>query len=268
MSCMVRGIISTMSTDHNHCQCVTQRRELLHGCDRRRRHQPVTAGNRRGGSAALDRPRPRPVRDRARRTNLQPHHGRKRIRTDPDDGAALSARTRGSRVRRTVTSPATSPPDRRSCVSRRRCAGARCSTALPSTAQPHLDELTRRTGESTYLAVSDGRTGTYVATAESPRAIRHVGWIGQDVDPRRYCPRRGARRPRLGHLRTGAVEADITAMSRATARQRKARSRRVDRRPRASLRPPNNAAHTTGRSTSPSMRSHANCEPMERTVTS
>ncbi len=53
---------------------------------------------------------------------------------------------------------------------------------LAATAQPHLDRLAERTGESAYLAVSDGRTGTYVATAESSRAIRHVGWVGQNVE--------------------------------------------------------------------------------------
>src|SRR6478735_2946653 len=52
---------------------------------------------------------------------------------------------------------------------------------LTAAAQPHLDILAAATGESAYLAVSDGRTATYVATAESHRAIRHVGWVGQDV---------------------------------------------------------------------------------------
>src|SRR6187200_183732 len=59
--------------------------------------------------------------------------------------------------------------------------GATALDRLTATAQPHLDRLAERTGESTYLAVSDGRTATYVATAESSRAIRHVGWVGQNV---------------------------------------------------------------------------------------
>jgi DNA-binding IclR family transcriptional regulator len=86
---------------------------------------------------------------------------------------------------------------------------------LAAIAQPYLDQLSQRTGESAYLAVSDGRTGTYIATAESQRAIRHVGWVGQDVDLERSAL--GAALARAGEvaLRTGAVEADITAMCRA-----------------------------------------------------
>ncbi len=86
---------------------------------------------------------------------------------------------------------------------------------LAAIAQPHLDELARQTGESTYLAVSDGRTGTYIATAESPRAIRHVGWIGQDVDLEGSALGAALADPDAVATRTGAVEADITAMSRA-----------------------------------------------------
>jgi IclR family acetate operon transcriptional repressor len=86
---------------------------------------------------------------------------------------------------------------------------------LATVAQPHLDELARRSGESTYLAVSDGRTGTYIASAESSRAIRHVGWIGQDVTL--LGSALGAALDEAGTTatRTGAVEADITAISRA-----------------------------------------------------
>ncbi len=102
----------------------------------------------------------------------------------------------------------------------RLAAGLRGGTALDrliSTAQPHLDRLAERTGESAYLAVSDGRTGTYVATAESSRAIRHVGWIGQEVPLDGSAL--GAALDRRGVVvtRIGAVEPDITAMSRALA---------------------------------------------------
>ncbi|MGK0275665.1 MAG: IclR family acetate operon transcriptional repressor [Ilumatobacter sp.] len=86
---------------------------------------------------------------------------------------------------------------------------------LATIAQPHLDELARRTGESTYLAVSDGRTGTYIATAESPRAIRHVGWVGQDVTLDGSALGAALDEPGITATRTGAVEADITAISRA-----------------------------------------------------
>jgi IclR family acetate operon transcriptional repressor len=102
----------------------------------------------------------------------------------------------------------------------RLAAGLRGGTAIDrliSTAQPHLDRLAELTGESAYLAVGDGRTGTYVATAESNRAIRHVGWVGQKVPLEGSAL--GAAIDRRGAVitRTGAVEPDITAMSRALA---------------------------------------------------
>lgn len=86
---------------------------------------------------------------------------------------------------------------------------------LADVAQPHLDALAQSTGESTYLAVSDGRTGTYIATAESPRAIRHVGWVGQDVGLDGSALGAALGEPSTTVTRTGAVEPDITAMSRA-----------------------------------------------------
>jgi DNA-binding IclR family transcriptional regulator len=86
---------------------------------------------------------------------------------------------------------------------------------LAAIAQPHLGQLAATTGESTYLAVSDGRTGSYIATAESPRAIRHVGWIGQDVNLDNSALGAALAEPGVTATRTGAVEADITAMSRA-----------------------------------------------------
>jgi len=80
-------------------------------------------------------------------------------------------------------------------------------------AQPVLDELAAATGESTYLAVSDGRVATYVATAESRRAIRHVGWIGQNVTLDGTAVGEALARPGICVTRNGAVEPDITAMS-------------------------------------------------------
>lgn len=80
-------------------------------------------------------------------------------------------------------------------------------------AQPHLDRLARDTGESTYLAVSDRTTATYVATAESDRAIRHVGWVGRNVPIDGTAVGEALASPGRPVLRTGAVEADITALS-------------------------------------------------------
>jgi urocanate hydratase len=84
---------------------------------------------------------------------------------------------------------------------------------LAATAQPHLDDLAERTGESAYLAVSDGRTASYVATAESGRAIRHVGWVGQTVPLAGSALGAALLEPGSVVTRTGAVEPDITAMS-------------------------------------------------------
>ena len=87
---------------------------------------------------------------------------------------------------------------------------------LVAAARPHLAELAARTGESTYLAIADGDVATYVATAGSSRAIRHVRWVGQSV------PLHGTA---VGDaltsgtpttvIRSGAVEPDITAVARA-----------------------------------------------------
>ena len=81
------------------------------------------------------------------------------------------------------------------------------------TAQPHLDALCAHTGESTYLAVADGTTATYVAMAESDRAIRHVGWIGQNIPLSGTAVGEAIEHPGVLASRTGAVEPDITAVS-------------------------------------------------------
>lgn len=52
---------------------------------------------------------------------------------------------------------------------------------LTQAAQPHLDGLVAATDESAYLAIRDGRDAVYVAIAESPRTIRHAGWVGRSV---------------------------------------------------------------------------------------
>ena len=85
--------------------------------------------------------------------------------------------------------------------------------SLVAAAQPHLDALAATTGESAYLAVSDGRTATYVATAESDRAIRHVGWAGQNVSLDGTAVGAALAAPGTCVTRTGAVEPDITAIS-------------------------------------------------------
>jgi len=84
---------------------------------------------------------------------------------------------------------------------------------LVSAAQPRLDTLAAATGESAYLAVSDGRVATYIATAESDRAIRHVGWVGQNVMLDGSAIGEALATPGVTSTRTGAVEPDITAIS-------------------------------------------------------
>ena len=84
---------------------------------------------------------------------------------------------------------------------------------LVAAAQPLLDAAAHETGESAYLAVSDGSVATYVATAESARAIRHVGWIGQNVTLDGTAVGDALRSPGSCVTRTGAVEPDITAIS-------------------------------------------------------
>ncbi len=86
---------------------------------------------------------------------------------------------------------------------------------LMATAQPLLDEMATTCGESAYLAVSDRRVATYVATAESSRAIRHVGWVGQTVSLDGTAIGAALADPAQTAVRTGAIEPDITAVSRA-----------------------------------------------------
>jgi DNA-binding IclR family transcriptional regulator len=84
---------------------------------------------------------------------------------------------------------------------------------LLAVAQPHLEALAADTGESTYLAIGDGSVATYVAAAQSDRAIRHVGWIGQTVPRDGTAVGDALAAPGTTVVRTGAVESDITAVS-------------------------------------------------------
>lgn len=52
--------------------------------------------------------------------------------------------------------------------------------SLASAAQPFLEALARETGESAYLAISQGHgQAVYVATAQGHHALRHSGWLGR-----------------------------------------------------------------------------------------
>jgi DNA-binding IclR family transcriptional regulator len=86
---------------------------------------------------------------------------------------------------------------------------------LVTASQPVLDELTARSGESSYLAVADGDQAVYLATCESSRSIRHVGWVGKIV-PLTGTAVGEALAGRPGsHARAGSVEADIAAVAHA-----------------------------------------------------
>ena len=98
----------------------------------------------------------------------------------------------------------------------RLAAGVRAQESIDhliEAAQPVLAELAGATGESAYLAVADGDTATYVACAESARAIRHVGWVGQHVPLATSALGAALDRPGTPAVRVGAVEPDITAVS-------------------------------------------------------
>ncbi|MCP3937373.1 MAG: helix-turn-helix domain-containing protein [Actinomycetia bacterium] len=86
---------------------------------------------------------------------------------------------------------------------------------LIALAQPLLDSIAVQSGESTYLAIADGKAATYVAAAESPRTIRHVGRVGQNLPLEGTAVGAALAAPGCTIVRTGAVEPDITAVSRA-----------------------------------------------------
>lgn len=84
---------------------------------------------------------------------------------------------------------------------------------LISAAQPVLDELTERTGESSYVAVGDGDRAVYLATCESTRSIRHVGWVGKAVPLAGTAVGEALAGLPGARTQSGAVEADIAAVA-------------------------------------------------------
>ncbi len=91
---------------------------------------------------------------------------------------------------------------------------------LTAAAQPHLESLVEVTEESAYLAVRDESTAVYIATVESPRAIRHVGWVGRSVPLKGTAvgaallatPLLPGGSP-IPEFNTGAIEPDVTAVT-------------------------------------------------------
>lgn len=86
-------------------------------------------------------------------------------------------------------------------------------TALARRAQIHLDRLATSAGESAYLGVVDAGAIVYVATAQSERAIRHVGWIGQRLPFDQTAIGAALVTPGAPVFRSGGLEADIAAVS-------------------------------------------------------
>ena len=91
---------------------------------------------------------------------------------------------------------------------------------LIEVARPHLEALVETTDETCYLAVSDQDRATYVASVETSRAIRHVGWVGRSVPLAGTAVGAALRESRPGnggpipvHVNTGAAEPDVTAVS-------------------------------------------------------
>jgi urocanate hydratase len=95
---------------------------------------------------------------------------------------------------------------------------ARALDAAPLTrlAGPILRELAAATEETCYLAVVAGTHAVYVAQAEGPRALRHVGWLGRRVPLAGTAvgiALRGEVAVGRAVARAAAVEPDVTAVS-------------------------------------------------------
>ena len=90
---------------------------------------------------------------------------------------------------------------------------------LTAAAQPALQRLAEVTEESAYLAVRDGSEAVYIATVESRRAIRHVGWVGRSVPVEGTALGEALAtevtnpgQPPAPFFNTGAIEPDVTAV--------------------------------------------------------
>lgn len=94
--------------------------------------------------------------------------------------------------------------------------GAGPYARLTEAAQPHLERLVELTEESAYVAVRDGTEAVYISTVESPRAIRHVGWVGRSVPVEGTAVGAALTADPIDSdvfLNEGAVEADVAAVA-------------------------------------------------------
>ncbi len=83
--------------------------------------------------------------------------------------------------------------------------------------QPSLAQLAAATGESAYIAeMQSPTTATYVAMEQSRHAVRHVSWLGQNVDCKTTAVGAALRNNVDSDgvaIRHDAVEAGVTAIS-------------------------------------------------------
>jgi IclR family acetate operon transcriptional repressor len=96
-----------------------------------------------------------------------------------------------------------------------RARGAGPLAHLVAAAEPILDELTAATGESSYLAVTEGADALYLATSESTRSIRHVGWVGRTVPLAGTAVGAALAGAEGAQFRTSTIEPDIAAVAHA-----------------------------------------------------
>ncbi len=82
---------------------------------------------------------------------------------------------------------------------------------LATLAEPYLRRLAQRTGESSYLAIRRSDHAIYVATHESSKAIRHVGWVGRSVPIKGTAVGEALRGLDGPRFKSSTVEPDVAA---------------------------------------------------------
>lgn len=84
---------------------------------------------------------------------------------------------------------------------------------LRATARPVLSQLRDDTGETANLVIRDGGHAVYIEQAQSPRALRHVGWIGRRIPLEVSATGRAFRDGRRSQTVRDSVEEGVTAVA-------------------------------------------------------
>lgn len=84
---------------------------------------------------------------------------------------------------------------------------------LRATARPVLSQLRDDTGETANLVLRDGGHAVYIEQAQSPRALRHVGWIGRRIPLEVSATGKAFRNGRRSQTVRDAVEEGVTAVA-------------------------------------------------------